>query len=324
MTTFFIYIFGRWSRSGEIPTPFRLVPALAFGGVLLLPVFSSAAGIRFYGDLLLSRGVEKFVHDRGPEPVRDALAPFLLQDAIHVVNLEGAVGSACVPGKTPCFPMKPGMLDLLEGINVVSLQNNHSLDTGAGGLRRTADELRRRGIISLAGKDFSTVFDTGVGRLAVVSATDVVNAPGDREHVVSADAPELLREIRRLKATSTIVAVYVHWGRELVATPTDRMKELAQKYVEAGADVVVGTHPHVVSGAACVEGKPVVWSLGNFLFDQKYDSTKHGAVLDCDVIDGKLSCGLTAHETLRGSYLPVYSTDDPYGRDNGLLSGCTP
>ncbi|HYS43897.1 MAG TPA: hypothetical protein VEM32_07960, partial [Geobacteraceae bacterium] len=68
--------------------------------ILLLPRPSSAEGLRFYGDFLLSRGVEKFIADKGAEPVRKALEPFLARDAIRVVNLEGAAGnaSACAEG----------------------------------------------------------------------------------------------------------------------------------------------------------------------------------------------------------------------------------
>jgi poly-gamma-glutamate synthesis protein (capsule biosynthesis protein) len=241
-----------------------------------------------------------------------------------VANLEGAVGSACEPGKTPCFATKAAILDLLTGFDLVSLQNNHSLDTGSEGLHRTAAELRHRHITSLAGKEFSRVMNTSKGRVAIVSATDVVNGRGEKDDLVAADAPALLAEISRLKKTATLVAVYVHWGRELVAAPTERMKELARKYVAAGADVVAGTHPHVPGGAACVDGKPVVWSLGNFLFDQKYDSTKQGALLDCDVVDRKLSCRMTPHETPHGSYLPAYSASDSYREANNILAGCTP
>jgi len=288
------------------------------------PLHANASGLRFYGDLLLSRGVDKFVRDKGAGPVRQALAPFLSRDAIHVANLEGAVGNACAPGRSPCFPIRPVMLDLLNGFDILSLENNHALDTGSAGIGRTTDALKRRGIAPLSGKRPSATLETGEGTVSVVSATDVVNGEGDRKHTLAADDPELLAEIGRLKRTATVVAVYVHWGRELIAAPTQRMRDLARRYVAAGADVVAGTHPHVPGGAACVDGKPVVWSLGNFLFDQKYDATKQGALLDCDIAGGKLSCRLSGHETARGSYLPVPATDDRFLADNALLSACTP
>jgi len=317
--------YGRFS-AGSIVRPGRksFLSCLAMVMLLCGPLQAHASGLRFYGDLLLSRGVDKFVQDKGAEPVRQALAPFLARDAIHVANLEGAGGNACTPERSPCFPIRPVMLDLLNGFDILSLENNHALDTGSAGIGRTADALRRRGIAPLSGKRPSATIETGEGTISVVSATDVVNAESDWKHTMAADDPELLAEIRRLKRTATVVAVYVHWGRELIAAPTERMRELARRYVAAGADVVAGTHPHVPGGAACVDGKPVVWSLGNFLFDQKYDSTKKGALLDCDISGGKLSCRLTGHETAHGSYLPVPSADDQFSADNAVLAACKP
>lgn len=299
-----------------------LLPFLTL--LLSAPASVAAAGLRFYGDLLFSRGIDTYTRENRDEAVRRAIAPFLARDAIHVVNLEGAAGNACDAGRAPCFSIRAPMFDLLSGFDVVSLENNHALDTGNNGARRTAQMLRQRGIAPLAGNENSTLVETGAGTFAIVAATDVVNADSDRKHLRAADAPELLAEIRRLKRLSSVVAVYVHWGRELIAAPTDRMRELARQYVAAGADVVVGTHPHVPSGAACIEGKPVAWSLGNFLFDQKYDATKRGALFDCDIVGGRLVCRLTGHETARGSYLPALSAGDPYQNENALLANCTP
>jgi len=301
---------------------------LAFSILLFtIPSTVRAQGIRFYGDMLLSRGIDKFVTAQGSEPVREALVPFLRRDAINVVNLEGAIGDAaeCAPGHTPCFATREKLLGLLVGFDIVSLENNHSMDLGAKGLKHSARELKKLNLIPLEGKRFSTTVATDNGNIAVVAVTDVVNAAADRSHLAMADSEEVVQEIRRLKARSTVVAVYVHWGRELLPVATERMKELARKYVAAGADIVAGTHPHVAGTAACVEGKPVVWSLGNFLFDQKYESTKMGAVLDCSIgDDSKLGCSFVGHETALNSYLPYLSAGDPYREENRILAACTP
>ncbi|OGU17412.1 MAG: hypothetical protein A2076_04530 [Geobacteraceae bacterium GWC2_53_11] len=292
-----------------------------------IPSTVQAQGLRFYGDILLSRGIDKFVAAQGNKPVHEALAPFLRRDGINVVNLEGAVGDAagCAAGHTPCFATWEKLLSLLDGFDIVSLENNHSMDLGTKGLKAAARELKKLKLVPLEGKRFSTVATTDHGNIAVVAVTDVVNAAADRSHLAMADSEEVLQEIRRLKARSTVVAVYVHWGRELLPVATERMQGLAHKYVAAGADVIVGTHPHVAGSAACVEGKPVVWSLGNFLFDQKYESTKKGAVLDCAIgDDGKLRCSLIGHETALNSYLPALSVGDPHKVENSVLAACTP
>lgn len=301
---------------------------LAFSILLFtIPSTVQAQGIRFYGDILLSRGIDKFVAAQGYEPVREALAPFLRRNAINVVNLEGAVGDAagCAPGHTPCFATREKLLGLLDGFDIVSLENNHSMDLGTKGLKSTARELKKLKLVPLEGKRFSTTLATDNGNITVVAVTDAVNAAADRSHLAMADSEEVLQEIRRLKTRSTVVAVYVHWGRELLPVATERMQGLARKYVAAGADVVVGTHPHVAGSAACIEGKPVVWSLGNFLFDQKYESTKKGTVLDCTIgDDSMLRCSLVGHNTALNSYVPALSAGDQQRAENDVLAACTP
>ena len=304
----------------------RTVTALCLF-LLVCPPVASARGLRFYGDMLLSRGVEKFVTETGVEPLRKSLEPFLLRDAVQVVNLEGVAGTPdrCADGHVPCFAITAKRLDLLSGFDVVSLENNHAADLGPTGLAETMRELKRRNVIPLGGKGFSTLVATDDGNFGIVAVTDVVNAPGDRRSATMADGTEVLNEIRRLKERATVVAVYVHWGRELLPVATERMQELARNYVAAGADVVVGTHPHVTGSATCVAGKPVIWSLGNFIFDQKYEATKKGAVLDCTISDdGKLGCVLSGHETALSSFLPRPSSGDPYRAENALLAACTP
>jgi poly-gamma-glutamate synthesis protein (capsule biosynthesis protein) len=287
----------------------------------------SALEIRFYGDLLLGRGIERFAAGRGKEPLRRAIAPFLAADAVHVANLEGAAGdpAGCAPGKAPCFSARPVMFDLLDGFDVVSLENNHSLDLGSAGLRRTVRALQGRNVAPLAGKDFSSVIPTDKGNIAVVSVTDVVNSAADRKRVAMADSPEVAKEIRRLRGRATVVAVYVHWGRELLPVATERMQKLARDYLAAGADLIVGAHPHVPGSVSCLQGRPVVWSLGNFLFDQKYESTKKGAILDCRIgDDDRLRCVLIGHETPMGSYLPHASATNPFTFENAALVACAP
>jgi poly-gamma-glutamate synthesis protein (capsule biosynthesis protein) len=296
--------------------------------VLLLPYGSAGTrDIRFYGDLLLGRGVGKFAAEKGKEPLRNALAPFLAWDAIHVVNLEGAAGepSGCAPENDLCFAARPGLFDLLDGFDVVSLENNHSLDLGPIGMQKTVRLLKGRGIVPLAGKRFSTVIVTDKGNMAIVAVTDAVNSTGDRARLAMADSPEVLQEIRRIRKRTTVVAVYVHWGRELLPVATERMQALARNYLDAGADIVVGTHPHVTGNVSCVRGRPVVWSLGNFLFDQKYRSTKKGAILQCRIgEDDRLMCSMSSHETPMFSYLPHASAADPFRTENAALAACAP
>jgi len=97
------------------------------------------------------------------------------------------------------------------------------------------------------------------------------------------------------------------------------------QFVRAGADIVVGHHSHVVGTVECIEGRPVVYSLGNFLFDQKYEETKQGAVLRCAIRQDRLSCQLIGTATPMNSFSPEMATNaDFLKQSNQVLEGCRP
>jgi len=285
-----------------------------------------AQDICFYGDVLLSRNIESFAARNGLSSIRAAFAPFLAKDALHVTNLEGTVGSRseCRRNDPLCFPVRSGLLDLLTGFDVVGLENNHALDLGQPALRRTAAELAKKNIHPLGHQTPSVVLETAHGNIGLLGVTDTVNAQGDERRLLMADSPQVLAEIKRLKARCTLVAVYVHWGRELDNLPTAGMKQLAAQFIQAGADLIVGTHPHVFGQVGCIQGRPVVYSLGNFLFDQKYAETKSGAILRCK-IEADLKTGFTLRgiEVPENSYLPQPAKKNLFQKENKFLTSCT-
>ena len=294
---------------------------------LLSPEISFAQKIQFFGDVLLSRGIEELVNKEGMDSAWKGVVPLLKEGAINVANLEGAVGdkSLCAKGHIPCFNIDSSMMNILKKFNVIGLANNHSLDLGLSGLRNTIREIEKRGMIPLGGEKFSTIIRTEDGDIGIVALTDLFNSSNDRKHFVMPESPKAINEIRRLKGMASFVVVYIHWGSELDKLPTDRMRELARTFINSGADIIVGHHPHVVGTVECIKGRPVVYSLGNFLFDQKYEETKKGAVLQCEINkESRLLCKLRGVMTPMNSFTPYTLEDKFYGNENRLLASCAP
>ena len=95
-----------------------------------------------------------------------------------------------------------------------------------------------------------------------------------------------LKIIHDLAVHSDFTVVTVHWGTEYVRTASDPQRHIAQAFVEAGADVVFGHHPHVVQGIETIKGKPVFYSLGNFIFDQYgTKETNEGLAVGIEILD---------------------------------------
>jgi poly-gamma-glutamate synthesis protein (capsule biosynthesis protein) len=97
------------------------------------------------------------------------------------------------------------------------------------------------------------------------------------------DEPRLVRAVREARETSDTVVVYVHWGVELAGCPTGFQTSLARKLVDAGADVVVGSHAHVLLGAGKLKRALVAYGLGNFVFYASREETSQSGVLEITV-----------------------------------------
>ncbi len=87
------------------------------------------------------------------------------------------------------------------------------------------------------------------------------------------DPKILVDEIKKLREQCDYLVVYVHWGIERKETPEDYQRSLGKQYIDAGADIVIGSHPHVLQGVEYYKGKPIVYSLGNFIFGSSIPKT---------------------------------------------------
>ena len=170
------------------------------------------------------------------------------------------------------------------GVDIVSLANNHLYDFGEIGLLDTLDTLKEAGIPYVgAGKNLEEAaapvyFIVGDIKIAIVSATQIErlenpdtkgateNSPG----VFRCLNPEKLCEVvAQAKENSDFVVVYIHWGTEYVPEPDWAQLDQAPKIAEAGADLIIGDHPHCLQGFQYYGDVPVIYSLGNFWFNSR-------------------------------------------------------
>ena len=164
------------------------------------------------------------------------------------------------------------------GADIVTLANNHMLDFGRGPLAETLTALDGAGILHVgAGQNLEEAkalktMEAGGRVIGFLGATRVIP-----EHSWTAsrsnsglfttyDPTKLLGEIQAAKQQCDYVVVYVHWGIERNTEPEEYQKSLARQYIDAGADAVIGAHPHVLQGIEYYQGKPIFYSLGNFIF----------------------------------------------------------
>jgi poly-gamma-glutamate synthesis protein (capsule biosynthesis protein) len=115
---------------------------------------------------------------------------------------------------------------------------------------------------------------------------------------------EASQKIRLARKLSNLVIVSIHWGYELLAWPSVDQRNQAAWMISQGADIIFGHHPHVIQPMDIISGKPVYFSLGNHLFDQKYPETKKGLVAEIRISDGRVRCGGIRTRAPVGSSIP--------------------
>lgn len=245
------------------------------------------------GDIMLSRTVGKTIAAKG-----DVRYPFLrmrdwLRGAdIAFANLETSItpGRAVEQGEM-LFRADPRTVDGLvdAGFDVLSLANNHTPNFGQKGLRDTFRYLHDAGIaFAGAGEDAAaarapTVLERGGRRFAFLAFndTDVVPASyaAGPAHAGTAfmDVDVMAEAVRDARKAADVVIVSMHSGREYAYVPDASQVRFARAAIDAGADLVIGHHPHVVQTVERYKDKLIFYSLGNFVFDQMWsEPTREG------------------------------------------------
>ena len=274
--------------------------------------------LRLYavGDINLGRRVAKQRLLEG-----DTLYPFrALLDTLRGAditfgNLESPItpDSSPVPDSVGVFTAPPAAAPALAraGFDIVSTANNHAWDGGQAAVEETMHQLTRAGVLfvgSAYGRDMAeqpVIVRRRGWRVAFFAVTRAWNpAPyAFYQHAGAAwvawgDPSWIYPAIRALKASgrADLVVVSVHGGKEYVDTPPDYHRDLLHGLVDAGADLVLAHHPHVLQPVLWYQGKPIVQSLGNFVFAQDNPWTQLSAVLRVAVAPDK---------TMRLSAIPV-------------------
>lgn len=228
---------------------------------------------------------------RGPDSAFVALDPYLDAD-LGLVNLETTVTEVDPnDGSYDVHRMRPEWLSVLSerGLTVASVANNHTMDQGLGGLAETLDWLDTEGMAAVgAGRTTdearrAVILDTGSIRVGIVGAFERrTNGPyedgwyADRGGgVLPLHGGPLLDDLRALDEQVDVLVVSVHWGQNYVQE-SEELRGWARELVDAGVDLINGHGAHLVQGVEEVEGVPVIYSLGNFVFSSngRYDEVE--------------------------------------------------
>ncbi len=283
-----------------------------------LPVRREPVCLVAAGDIMLSRGVAGEIKKHGGDPLHPfaRIKHYLKSGDIVFGNLENPI----TPGSEIMMPemtlrADPGSAQALReaGCSVLSLANNHLADFGTGGLLDTLQYLDEAGIGHTgAGKNeeeaFAAVFREVNGlKLAFLAfcdpalVQDFYLAGVEQPGVAFLEQEKVRAAVQDARDKADFVVVSIHAGREYEPEPDLAQTQFARLAVDAGADFVLGHHPHVVQKIEQYKGKYIFYSLGNFIFDQKWSrATRIGLAVKVFIAAGGVE---------RLEFLPVYIND---------------
>lgn len=255
-----------------------------------------------------------------------------------LINFENAATYSEYPLKGD-IPLKcsPIYVPLARANNntVAALANNHAMDYGIEGMNDTINYLEDAGITVMGAGNSEDEAHQAVtkeinGRkITILNYMDSDNfaeypyevlpyanetSPGYSAY----DSEDAQRQIAENNDSDLIVA-YLHFGNEYSHAPNDDQVRIAHELIDYGADVVIGCHPHVTQGIEMYNGKPIFYSLGNFIFDQSSADTHIAYFVQIDLIGGTGEC--TVYPIYVSNFLPQYMDEES---GNSLLNGLYP
>jgi poly-gamma-glutamate capsule biosynthesis protein CapA/YwtB (metallophosphatase superfamily) len=190
------------------------------------------------------------------------------------------------------FSGKPELTRIFTraGIDYLSLANNHIKDYGADGIQDTRRILRRHGIaFGGAGKDLEqarriSYLAAGDSSVAIIPCLGIVRpywAGTNQSGATPCLDRYLVPDIKKAAREADVVIVFPHWGVEYTRQPLPSMRKHAARWAKAGADLILGAHSHVAGAIEDIDGTPVLYSLGNLIFDQHWSThTMESALLE--------------------------------------------
>ena len=255
-----------------------------------------------------------------------------------LINFENAatLSGNAVKGDVP-LSCDPSYVPLAKANNntVASLANNHAFDYGIEGMGDTLSYLKDAGITPIGAGNTedeahqAVTQDINGRKITILNYMDSNNfaeysydvmpyANGSNPGYSAYDSADAQKQIAAHNDSDAIIA-YLHFGNEYSNSPNDDQVRIAHELVDYGADVVLGSHPHVTQGIEMYKGKPIFYSLGNFIFDQSNEATHSAYFVKIDLVDNTGVC--TVYPIYISNYLPQHMDSES---GSSLLSGLSP
>ena len=261
-------------------------------------IIIKAVGDISLGDynMTLGFGVRSKIENYGSKYIFSNISNILQNANIVFGNLETPLSSEKIDSKeykSLIMRAPPTSIDGLKscGFNILNIANNHIMQHGENAFLETCNLLYENNIHPLgvcSNKEFSSipVFFNKENRNIAFLGYSLVNELYSKRIMYAKGEPEKIKaDLKKVKGQSDLVVLSLHWGLELMEKPSQAIRILAHSFVDAGADIILGHHPHVVQGIETYCGKPIFYSLGNFVFDINHEPCRRSIIGEVKITD---------------------------------------
>lgn len=311
-----------------------LVWMTIFGG--LFTPDSHEVSIAVTGDVMLANNIPEVLNES--ESAFKGVSNVTSSADLLLFNFENAAtySEKAVKHENP-LKCQPRFVDLARGNDntVAALANDHVMDYGISGMRDTLDALNKANIAHLGvGEDENqshqnvtkeingrtiSIFNYADSNAFNYSYAEAPFADGLAPGYSAYDSTVAQKQISEAKEAGDFVIAYMHFGKEYNDTPDDNQKRIAHELVAYGADVVVGSNPHVPQGVEMYNGRPIFYSLGDFVSDSYLENTLDTYFVNINLAGDTCEC--TLYPVHLNHCIPYYSEPND---GNALLNSLTP
>lgn len=284
---------------------------------------SSIVTIGMIGDILLHHPLYMYDNfDKSFSAVKDQL----IDTDFLIANQESLPGGVELGlSGYPLFNSPKHIIKDLKanGVDLLSIANNHTLDRGDSGLLKAIGHMDEYGMPYVGAyksredresKRIFNVKDVRIGVLAYTYSLNGLSIPKGKGYLVSMiDEERIAAEIKEMKEEVDLTVVSIHWGEEYSLQPTARQKELAAYLADQGVDIIFGHHPHVLQTYTKIGNTEVFYSLGNFYSAQQFESTNIGGIAKVHLLTNDLA-GKRFMEIGKSTFFPTVVVRDESGR----------
>jgi poly-gamma-glutamate synthesis protein (capsule biosynthesis protein) len=241
-----------------------------------------------FGDMMLDRYIRRFIDNKGITTIFENITPIIKNKDMVVANLEGSISNFPPKPLQPNnvqFTFDPKVTPELKklGFTHFSLANNHSRDFGTEGIKQTKEFLDKEGIKYFGDSNnkisLSYIQDLDGFKIGLIGYHELFNP----------DTTSTIQEIKNIQDQSDFIIVYPHWGIEYKTLFSKSQQEKAYQFIDAGADAIIGAHPHVIQPIEIYKNKAIFYSLGNFVFDQTFSqNTQQGLAVNISLTNNNI------------------------------------